>query len=78
MTDPIIQQMRLRLVPSGTAGIVHLRIENAFFKSEFITQCINEAEQVVIKVASGLDDASALERLAFAVLADSAYVEPKK
>ena len=78
MTNPLLEQMRQHLVPGGTADVVRLHIENAFFKSEFITQCINEAEIVALKVSSGLDDASALERLAIAVLADSAYVETKR
>jgi len=72
----IVELMRERLQPSGTAPIVGLHLNNRFFNKEFIDQCIDELEKVALR-AQLADMPNPLEKLAYTLLCDSAYIEQK-
>jgi hypothetical protein len=71
----MIKQMREMLVPRGEAPIIRLQIDNAYFKADFITACIDKLEKKMMLAAVGLDDLNELEKLAIYILADSAYIK---
>lgn len=73
----LIERMRDQLRPRGTAPVVQLRVAGyGMFNSDFVTQCIDELDKMHIRVACG-DKPTALERLAYQVLLDSAYIDLK-
>lgn len=75
----IIQRLRANLQPMGTAPIVLLRpLGSAGIEMhvDFVQKCIDELEQIPNRVALG-DMPSNLERLAYQLLLDSAYIDPK-
>jgi hypothetical protein len=75
MTDKdIVDAMKLYLVPQGTADVVILRMDNRFYRSAFINECIKDLERMPVRIAMG-ENPTALERLAFHVLCDSAYLD---
>jgi hypothetical protein len=71
----IISRLRATLKPQGTAPAVQLRLSGyGLFNADFITQCIDEAERLNIRVACG-DRPTALEKLALNLLLDSADID---
>ena len=74
----IISRMRDNLQPKGTAPIVLLRPLGYGIEMhvDFVQKCIDELEQIPNRVALG-DMPSNLERLAYQLLLDSAYIDPK-
>lgn len=76
----IIERLRNALQPKGTAPIVLLRPINSVgieMHSDFVAECINELEHIEIRVAMG-EKISNLEKLAFQLLLDSAYIDLKQ
>ncbi len=79
MTD-IIQHLRANLQPKGTAPVVLLRPMHSVgieMHVDFVQKCIDELEQIPARAALG-DMPSNLEKLAYQLLLDSAYIDPKK
>jgi hypothetical protein len=74
----IIERMRNELRPKGTAPIVILRPLGIGIEmhADFVTKCIDELERMEIRVAMG-DMPTNLEKLAYQLLLDSAYIDPK-
>lgn len=73
----IIQRMRDNLQPRGTAPVVQLHLAGyGMFHKEFVDKCIDELERMHIRVALG-DMPSNLEKLAYELLKDSAYIDIK-
>lgn len=74
----LIERLRNNLQPKGTAPIVSLHTNGAgiWMHSDFVNECINELERIEIRVAMG-DKISNLEKLAYQLLLDSAYIDLK-
>ena len=72
----VTDRMRHYLQPRGTAPVVGLHLNDRFFHVDFINKCIDELEKMPMKVALG-DQPSNLEKLAYTLLCDSAYIETK-
>lgn len=75
----IIQRLRAKLQPRGTAPIVLLRpLSSAGIEMhvDFVQKCIDELEQIIMMAPMG-DQPSNLEKLAYQLLLDSAYIDPK-
>lgn len=74
----IIERLRNNLQPTGTAPVVQLHLAGyGMFDSDFVAKCIDELERMEIRVAVG-DTISNLERLAYQLLLDSAYIDTKR
>lgn len=79
MTD-IIKRLRNNLQPKGTAPIVLLRPMNSCgieMHADFVSKCIDELERMPMRAAMG-DMPSNLEKLAYQLLLDSAYIDLKQ
>ena len=77
--NEIIQRLRANLQPKGTAPIVLLRPLHSSgieMHVDFVQKCINELERIPNRVALG-DMPTNLEKLAYQLLLDSAYIDPK-
>lgn len=77
LDQDIIRRMRETLQPKGTAPIVLLcPIHSVGIEMhvDFVQKCIDELEQIPIRVALG-DMPTNLEKLAFQLLLDSAYID---
>jgi hypothetical protein len=75
----IIRRLRTNLQPKGTAPVVFLNVLGAGgmeMHVDFVQKCIDELEQIPNRVALG-DMPSNLEKLAYQLLLDSAYIDPK-
>jgi hypothetical protein len=74
-----IKELRNKLQPQGTAPIVLLRTNGVGLELhvDFVTKCIDELERMPMLAACG-EEPSNLERLAYMLLCDSAYIDPKK
>lgn len=75
----IIHRLRANLQPKGTAPIVLLRpLHSAGIEMhvDFVNKCIDEIEKIPMRAALG-DVPSNLEKLAYQLLLDSAYIDPK-
>ena len=75
----IIRRMRANLQPKGTAPIVLLRPLHSSgieMHVDFVQKCIDELERIPNRVALG-DMPTNLEKLAYQLLLDSAYINPK-
>ena len=75
----IIEQLRNSLRPKGTAPIVILRPMGVGIElhADFVTKCIDELERMPLLAILG-EEPSNLERLAYMLLCDSAYIDIKK
>ena len=72
----IIERLRNQLQPLGTAPVVQLRVGgHGLVNSDFINKCIDELERMPIRAALG-DMPNNLEKLAYMLLCDSAYIDP--
>jgi len=71
-----IEKLRNNLQPGGTAPVVGLHLNERFFNHDFIKKCINELERMPMRAALG-EAPSNLEKLAYTLLMDSAYLETK-
>jgi hypothetical protein len=77
MTDEeILTQMRDVLRPKGTMDAVRLGGKPMWFKTEFVNACINELSRLRIQAILG-DEPTPLQKLAYEVLKDSAYISEK-
>ena len=75
----LIERLRNSLQPKGTAPIVLLRPIHSVgieMHVDFVQKCIDELEQMPNRVALG-DMPTNLEKLAYQLLLDSAYIDPK-
>lgn len=73
----VIKLLRENLQPRGTADVVQLRISGyGMYNSDFIDQCIDDLEKIAIRAELG-QPPSNLEKLAYQVLLDSAYIDLK-
>ncbi len=72
----ITERMRGQLRPKGTLPVVGLHLNDRFFNVEFIEKCIAELERMEVRAAIG-DAPSNLEKLAYILLCDSAYIDPE-
>lgn len=76
----IIERLRNNLRPQGTAPIVllrPLRSTGIEMHAYFVTKCIDELEHMTTRAALG-GKPSNLEKLAYQLLLDSAFIEPNK
>ena len=75
----VIEQLRNSLRPQGTAPLVILRPMGIGLElhADFVTKCIDELERIPMLAVLG-EEPSNLEKLAYMLLCDSAYIEPKK
>jgi hypothetical protein len=78
MDHNIIERMRNELQPKGTAPLVILRPLGIGIEmhADFVTKCIDELERMPMRAALG-DMPTNLEKLAYQLLLDSAYIDPK-
>ena len=77
--NEIIRRLRANLQPKGTAPIVLLRPLHSSgieMHVDFVQKCIDELERIPNRVALG-DMPTNLEKLAYQLLLDSAYIDPK-
>jgi hypothetical protein len=73
----IIKRLRDNLQPRGTAPVVKLRIAgHGMFNSDFVSKCIDDLENITLRAHVG-DPPSNLEKLAYQLLLDSAYIDLK-
>jgi hypothetical protein len=75
----IIQRLRANLQPKGTAPFVLLRpIHSSGMEMhvDFVQKCIDELERIRLLAMVG-EEPSNLEKLAYQLLLDSAYIDPK-
>jgi len=75
----IIRRLRNNLQPKGTAPVVLLcPIHSAGIEmhADFVKKCIDELEMMSVKTALGYEPTN-LEKLAYQLLLDSAYIDPK-
>ena len=75
----IVERLRNALQPKGTAPIVLLRPLHSCgieMHADFVSKCIDELEQMPVRAAMG-DGPTNLEKLAYQLLLDSAYIDPK-
>lgn len=74
-----IARMRANLQPKGTAPIVILRPLGIGIEmhADFVSKCIDELERMPMRAALG-EYPSNLEKLAYQLLLDSAYIDPKQ
>ena len=75
----LIERLRNNLQPKGTAPIVLLRPLNSCgieMHSDFVNKCIDELERMPALAAVGYTPSN-LEKLAYQLLLDSAYIDPK-
>lgn len=78
MTD-IIQRLRANLQPKGTAPIVILHTLGVGIEmhTDFVNKCIDELERMPMRAAVG-EEPTNLEKLAYQLLLDSAYIDLKQ
>ena len=73
----LIERLRNNLQPRGTAPLVQLRLNGvAMFNKEFVDLCLDELEKMPMRAAVG-DGPTNLEKLAYQLLLDSAYIDLK-
>ena len=75
----IVERLRNALQPKGTAPVVILRPLGIGIEmhADFVSKCIDELEQMPIRAAMG-DGPTNLEKLAYELLLDSAYIDLKQ
>jgi polyphosphate kinase len=74
----LIERLRNNLQPRGTAPLVRLRINGVgMFNKEFVDLCLDELERMPMRAAVG-DGPTNLEKLAYQLLLDSAYIDLKQ
>lgn len=78
MSKPsVVERMRNNLQPRGTAPVVQLRLSGyGMFDSEFVAKCIDELERIPARALVG-DMPTNLEKLAYQLLLDSAFIDLK-
>lgn len=72
----ITDRMRHHLAPKGTANVSRLQMDNPFVNHDFVLKCIDELERMPLRAELG-QPPTALEQLAYMLLCDSAYIEPR-
>ena len=75
----IVERLRNNLQPKGTAPIVILRPLGVGIEmhADFVSKCIDELEKMPVRAAMG-EPPTNLEKLAYQLLLDSAYIDPKQ
>jgi hypothetical protein len=72
----LFEQLRTSLVPRGSAPLVRLFMRDAAcFDADFVQKAVAEAKSRCALAAGGVDELSALEKLALHLLCDSAFIE---
>ena len=73
----LIERLRNNLQPRGTAPVVQLHLAGyGMFNKEFVDLCLDELEKMPMRAAVG-DGPTNLEKLAYQLLLDSAYIDLK-
>lgn len=74
----LVERLRNELQPKGTAPIVILRTLGVGIEmhADFVSKCIDELERIELLAIVG-EQPSNLEKLAFQLLLDSAYIDLK-
>lgn len=74
----LIKRLRNELQPKGTAPFVILRTLGVGIEmhADFVSKCIDELERIELLAIVG-EQPSNLEKLAFQLLLDSAYIDLK-
>ena len=62
------------LHPGGTLQVSRLHMNNSYFEFEFVKACVAELEKLPLRAALG-EPPTNLEKLAYMLLCDSAYIE---
>ena len=73
----LIEKLRNNLQPRGSLPVVGLHLNQQFFDASFINECIKELEIMVLRAEFGVPPTN-LEKLAYALLLDSANIEPSR
>ena len=75
----LIDRLRNNLQPKGTAHIVILRTLGVGIEMhpDFVNKCIDELDRMPLRAALG-DNPTNLEKLAYQLLLDSAYIDLKQ
>jgi len=71
----ITDRMRANLAPKGSMNVSYIHLSSNHFDYDFIMKCINELDAMQIRSELGMPPTN-LEKLAFMLLCDSAYIEP--
>lgn len=74
MKNIITEQMRQVLLNQGNGKIATLHVIDKLFNAEFVERCIEELERMPLRTAVG-DEPTNLEKLAYCLLCDSAYID---
>ena len=79
-TDSLTNRLRAQLQPQGTAPIVFVKTRGLglVLDSEFVNKCIDELDRVNLSAVLGIQSPSNLEKLAFMLLCNSAYIDLTK
>ena len=72
----IPDRMRANLAPKGSLDVSYLHLECHLFQHDFILKCINELDGLPLRAELGMPPTN-LEKLAYMLLCDSAYIETK-
>lgn len=77
-SDDYIGRMRSQLRPGGTSDIVRLHFcrGDLWLPSEFVSKAIDELEKMPLRAELGHPPTN-LEKIAYMVLLDSAYIDPR-
>lgn len=73
----LIEKLRNNLQPRGSLPVVGLHLDEQFFDARFIEECIKELETMVIRAEFGFAPTN-LEKLAYALLLDSANIDQSR
>lgn len=73
----LIEKLRNNLQPRGSLQVVGLHLNDRFFDAAFINECIADLEAMEMRAELG-DRVTSLEKLAYTLLMDSAYIETSR
>ena len=73
----VVEKLRNKFETDETPELIRLHLEHAFFKQPFIHECIRDVERLAVRIQME-DKISNLEKLAYLLLCDSAYIEFKQ
>lgn len=73
---PLVERLRNRLQPRGTENLVQLTWTSNFgmVKYDLIAECLDELDRMPLRTELGTPP-TALERLAYQLLLDSAFID---
>ncbi len=73
----IADRLRNNLAPKGTANISTLCLSDRFVDYDFVLKCIDDLEKIEINAVLGIEPTN-LEKLAYMLLCNSAYIDLKE